>query len=97
MENNKVGLILLIGLVIVGSIFLFKKDTYIGFYYPNQNDLTKHIQSEKLTSLEECRSWIEAQEGMHTPSGYGYDYECGKNCKEPDSADSLYICEETLE
>lgn len=98
MEKNKTGAIILAVLLIIGIYFVFiKKDSYIGFYYPDENDLTEHIQSQKLGSLDECHSWVKDQEAKYNPSGYGYDYECGKNCDEPGQPDDLYICEETLE
>jgi len=94
-EKNTISILLII-LVFVGAYFLFfKKDTWLGFYYPNENDLTRHIQSTELDSLEACRAWVNTQVPIHNPSGYGYDYECGKNCNLQDYG--LYVCKETLD
>jgi hypothetical protein len=49
-----------------------------GFYYPNRNDLTIHIQSGQYESLDGCRSWVYAQARQHDDPGIGRgDYECG--------------------
>ncbi len=75
---------------------LFKQDSYIGFYYPDANNLTKDIQSESsFNSIEECRVWIQDQISLYNQNGIGYDYECGKNCDM--SKGKPYICKETLE
>jgi len=78
--------------------FVYEKEKWIGFYYPNENDLTNHFQSPEYKSIDQCRNWINGQVSIHNPSGLGYDYECGKNCKVyPGSeSDPLYICKETI-
>ncbi len=88
---------ILIILVLAGAYFLFfNTETWIGFYYPDKNNLTEHVQSPELKSLEECRSWVKfTQIPLHNPSGSGYDYECGKNCRF-DNGSGFYICQETL-
>jgi hypothetical protein len=96
MKNNKTVSFLIIILIFVGAYFLFfKSETWLGFYYPDGNNLTNHIQSPELKSLEECRTWVDSQVPIHNPSGSGYDYECGKNCK-LDKNYGLYVCKETL-
>lgn len=74
---------------------VFKKDTYIGFYYPDPNNLTNYIESDELPSLQECRFWVEDVHDAYANGMNEYDYECGKNCK-PNSS-GLNVCEETLE
>ena len=97
--KNK-GNIILIIILVVGVIWglgiLFKKDTYVGFYYPDANNLTNDIQSNAaFDSLEACRNWIDEQVLIYNPNNSNYDYECGKNCNL--SGGKPYICEETLE
>lgn len=70
-------------------------DKWIGFYYPDQYNLSKDVQSPELNSYEECVNWVNSQINLYNPSGDGYDYECGKNCRF-DSNYSLYICKETI-
>ena len=83
-------------LIFAVAYFLFSNNkTWIGFYYPDENNLTEHIQSSDLKSLEECRAWVNSQVPIHNPSGSGYDYECGKNCNF-DKGYGLYICKKTL-
>ncbi|MBU4479899.1 hypothetical protein KKG48_00440 [Patescibacteria group bacterium] len=73
---------------------LFFNDNWIGFYYPDKNDLTEYKQSQKYKTVEECRDWVDSQVSIYNPNDEVYDYECGKNCKKDGSSD-LYICKET--
>lgn len=72
-----------------------KKDIWRGFYYPSAFNLAKDVRSGELTSLDQCRVWINGQRmrsGIHDGDD---DYECGKNCRYDSSLD-MYICEETI-
>tara|TARA_Y100000310_G_scaffold336457_1_gene421045 strand:+ start:3375 stop:3668 length:294 start_codon:yes stop_codon:yes gene_type:complete len=96
MENKTTTSIILIVVVLLGAYFLFfNNETWLGFYYPDEDNLTNHTQSPELKSLEECHVWVNSQVQIHDPSGSGYDYECGKNCKF-DKDYGLYVCKETL-
>lgn len=87
---------LFIILIAYGITLVFRKDIFIGFYYPDKENLANDIQSEDtFTSLEACRDWIDEQVSIHNPDNKNYDYECGKNCDL--SGGKPYICEETLE
>ncbi len=94
---NKILVATLFIIVIAYGINLFlKKDVFIGFYYPDKNNLINDIQSEDtFDTLEACRDWVDEQVSRYNPDGSGYDYECGKNCDL--SGGKPYICEETLE
>ena len=100
MGNKRNIIISIVGIVvIIWSInFFFKKDTYIGFYYPDANNLTNDIQSkETFSTLEACRDWVDEQKSIYNPSATNSDdYECGKNC-DLQNGQKPYICEETLE
>lgn len=94
--KNILIVILFIIIIAYGINLVFKKDVFIGFYYPDKDNLIKDIQSEDtFDTLEACRDWVDEQVSIHNPSGIGYDYECGKNCDT--SGGKSYICEETLE
>lgn len=92
----------LVGLALVALIFaaaaIFKKDSYVGFFYPDAGNLTVDIQSKTtFETLDECRAWAKVQvmENIRTIAvSQKYDYECGKNCRL--SGDKPYVCEETL-
>ena len=94
-QKNEATWIIMIFLLVAGIFILNKKDTYTGFYYSNPNDLTRHIQSEELKTIDACRNWIEDQSTIYNADGSAFDYECGKNCDL--SGGEPYICEETLE
>lgn len=88
----------IVGAVFILAVFLFSGcgNEWIGFYYPDENNLTVHIQSSEIKSLEECRNWVDAQISLNNPSGYGYDYECGRKCKFNKDY-GLYVCKETVQ
>jgi len=89
-------LIIMLTVLVLGINTLFQKDTYVGFYYPDKNDLTYDIQSEEVfSSIGACRDWIDGQISKYNLDGSSYDYECGKNCDL--SGRKPYVCEETLE
>ena len=93
---KKILTIIIIAVVIWGIFSFLKGDKYVGFYYPDANDLTNDIQSsEVFDSLEMCRDWVDEQISIYNTDGSGYDYECGKNCDL--SGGKPYVCEETLE
>lgn len=95
MEKIKLSAGLLIIVLLVLYFCFFKKETWVGFYYPDVSDLTKSIQSPTFKSLDECRVWVNSQVHLYNPSGEGYDYECGKNCRF-DKDYQVYICKETI-
>lgn len=72
------------GLIVIVIVWLissfFKKDAYIGFYYPDASNLMNDIQSgETFNSLDACRNWISKQKSIYNPNDVNYDdYECGK-------------------
>lgn len=95
-KGNTVFSIIFLIAIVWGASILFKKDTYIGFYYPDANDLTNDIQSDgTFESLDACRDWVNKQVSMRNQDNSNYDYECGKNCDI--SGGKPYVCEETLE
>ena len=87
--------IVIITIVVWSGYSLLKSDQYLGFYYPNANNLSEDISSvATFDSLEQCRDWADQQVSVFNPDGTGYDYECGKNCDT--SGGKPYVCEETL-
>lgn len=99
MNTSKIiGSIILLVIVIWGVSTLFKKDSYIGFYYPDANNLTDDIQSQNtFDTLEDCRDWVDEQMSIYNFDRANLDdYECGKNCNLR-GGQKPYICEETLQ
>jgi hypothetical protein len=87
--------ILVICLIVWGMYSFVNADKYLGFYYPDRNNLLEEISSVKIfNSLESCREWANEQASILNPNDSEYDYECGKNCDT--SGGKPYICEETL-
>ena len=94
--RNIIFLIMVIVIIILGLVSLLKKDVYIGFYYPDANNLINDIQSDTtFDSLEICRDWVNKQVSIYNQNNStDHDYECGKNCDL--SGGKPYVCEETL-
>lgn len=86
---------LLVIIAVLAILVVFKKDTWKGAYYPDAENLLNSIESPVFDSLDDCRNWVNAQVYLYNPDGYGYDYECGKNCKLKEGFTSL-VCEETV-
>ena len=92
--KNLLGIVIIV-IAVWGVYSLAKSDEYLGFYYPDKNNLSEDISSiVTFDSVEACRDWAHKQAKTLNPSGTGYDYECGKNCNT--SGGKPYICEETL-
>lgn len=97
-SNRRVQICLGIAVVVVLFLIgrnLLVKDTYVGFYYPNGENLFKDVQSPVFDSLDACRLWVAQQRIAYHSDGTSDDYECGKNCDI--SEEKPYVCEETLE
>lgn len=93
---KKVLGITLVVIIALSIYSLVKGDEYLGFYYPDANNLSEDISSiVTFDSLESCRDWVNEQVSIFNPDGTGYDYECGKNCDT--SSGKPYVCEETLQ
>jgi hypothetical protein len=93
--KNILGIAIIV-IVVWGIYSVSKASEYLGFYYPDANNLSEDISSiTTFDSLESCRDWVEEQVTIFNPDGTGYDYECGKNCDT--SSGKPYVCEETLQ
>lgn len=73
---------------------LFWSDKWLGFYYPNKSDLTEYTKSGSLSSIEECRAWINDQRASRNAVPGADDYECGLNCKAMQGTDMM-MCDRT--
>jgi hypothetical protein len=71
-------------------------DEWRGFFYPDKDNLSKHIETGIFDSLEECRDVTTAYGDERGIPPNRYDYECGLNCEREESVGGLFVCEETL-
>lgn len=93
-QNLVIGGIFTISLLVLFGVGC--RERWIGFYYPSKSDLSTFTKSPELSSLEECRSWVEQTKGsMSNHADAEDDYECGKNCSYDKNFDG-YICQETV-
>jgi len=86
-----VSIIVVIVILVVGYNFFFKKSSWQGMYESNQ--FTEVGVGPTFSNKEDCLAWINTQK--FSPNGR-YNFECGKNCKQPQTAIGPYRCEETV-
>lgn len=90
--------LIMIAIVYFVVSYFLKDDKWLGFYYPDGNDLQTYKVSRELKSVEECREWVEQMQSKYNPNNDGSDdYECGKNCEESETIEDFYHCKETVE
>ncbi len=88
----------IVGLIIVGLIIwwgyntFFKNDTWQGMYETN-SQVAIGIGG-KFGSKEECLRWLNSQKLY---PGDRFSFECGKNCKAPETIYGAYRCKETVD
>ena len=67
---------------------------YVGYFYPDIENLNEWEESDPLRSLDECREWVGKMVSAHGHNR-DYDYECGKDCYKGDPYNQgvTYTCE----
>jgi hypothetical protein len=85
-------LIIVLAAIYFGYNFLFRKDIYRGFYYPNGCLVCdNYIVSPDLNSAEDCVKWAEGIKNLNkNPQDL---WECGKNCR---WENGFSVCKETF-
>ncbi len=77
------------------GIFIFKKETWSGYLYPDKENLSNWIESpSSFKSLDLCRAWAHDKATSLGLEPGQYDYECGLNCK---NKDGMNVCQKTLD
>ena len=79
--------------------FLFKKDKWTAFFYPNGVS-GEVIVEEPFSSKEAALDWCYNMKKNYISNGYSsdaIDFEVGRNCKLKNKDLQLYICEETTD
>ncbi len=90
---NIIKFVLLLIVIIMAWDYLKEdKQEWIGFVYPDKNNLWNDKNIGTFDSLEACRN--EARSALYQMNAtYSGDYECALNCDT--SRGKPYICEET--
>lgn len=92
--------IILFFLYLIYRNFIKYPYRYVGYYYPNLENLNAWVESKPFKSVEDCRYWAE---GMADRDGVAYsgeyDYECGKDCYkgDPYSQGVTYTCHSSVD
>lgn len=92
-------------LVLVISYFLYNTFIkypyrFVGYFYPNIENMDKWIESEPLGSIEECREWADKKaDEYRVASNSNFDYECGKDCYKGDPYNQgvTYTCHTSVD
>lgn len=94
--ENTVSTIIILAVMAVLAWWVFdvflKPDTWRPLW-ENEGTLQIGVGPE-FTNKDECLSWIQA-ERMY-PGGR-YNFECGSNCKAPNTVNGLYRCDEAVD
>lgn len=64
--------------------------------YPELGNLQEFIRGPDVTTIEQCRAWVEKKGASMNLERRDIDYECGKNCRPSGSGVDLYVCKETI-
>lgn len=85
--------VLLVGILLGWALSRAVADTWIGFVYPDDPSLIRHVDVGEFKSLEHCRqssSAVALALGAKPSS-----YECGLNCKAAPADGGPRLCERT--
>jgi hypothetical protein len=87
--------LIIVVIIISASYFIFKKDKWLGFYYPDGclGCSEDYIYSPEFKTKEQCFDWAHTLKKARNNSNDLF--ECGKNCKLQNSG--MYICKETVD
>lgn len=96
-DIGAVASIIVLGLLVWGAVALFnsfKPDKWTGFY-----ELGGRIMvSQEYDNPDDCRYWINELRGKENFIPIGrYNFECGSNCRSPETLDGPYRCDETFD
>ena len=64
-------------------------ERWLGFVYPDKNNLLEHKVVGEFPTLNSCL------DAVNKAAGSRGSYECGLNCEDKDGS-GLYICERTV-
>jgi len=95
MKDTEQGAITLL-LILLAIWYFWSSDEYRGFFYPDKDNLSNHVETGIFDTLKECVDVTTAYGDDMGISPTQYDYECGLNCKQDESIDGIYVCEETF-
>lgn len=63
---------------------------WLGFVYPDKDDLTVHRVIGEYPNLNDCLKAVNAAAGKRG------SYECGLNCEDSGGGSGMYTCKETV-
>lgn len=98
------AILVIIGIVVFGYFFYGKfvkyPYRYVGYFYPDVNYMEKWVESEPMSSVDECQEWAEEMADRYKVAFNGnYDYECGKDCYrgDPYKQGVTYTCHTSVD
>ncbi|OGM28392.1 hypothetical protein A2801_02565 [Candidatus Woesebacteria bacterium RIFCSPHIGHO2_01_FULL_41_10] len=73
---------------------------FVGYFYPNIENMDKWVESKPLGSVDECREWADEMADEYGVASSGnFDYECGKDCYKADPYNQgvTYTCHTSVD
>ena len=82
---------LIFSIIIIGVVGYFVYNQffkypyrYVGYFYPNIDNMDKWVESDPMGSVNECRDWANEMINKYKVESGKYDFECGKDCYKGD-------------
>jgi len=82
--------VLIIVLLVFSGLFIYRQFfkypyRYVGYFYPDIENMDNWVESKPLGSLDSCRGWVNEMINKYKVyDSSGYDFECGKDCYKGD-------------
>lgn len=101
MKNKLIIILLIVIFTLIGRAIYFQfvkyPYRYIGYFYPNIDNLEYWDESGPVSSVEECKEWVNTMIVKY--NAINYDYECGKDCYKGDPYDqnNQYTCRTSVQ
>lgn len=70
---------------------------YVGYFYPDIENMEYWDESGAFGSVNECKEWVDKMVVKYKATNF--DYECGKDCYKGDPYDqnNLYTCRTSVQ
>jgi hypothetical protein len=67
---------------------------YVGYFYPDIENMNNWVESQPLGSLNSCHNWVNEMINKYRVYDNNYDFECGKDCYkgDPYGQGVIYTC-----
>lgn len=86
MKNIFAIVVVIIISILIHNLLFNNNIKYVGYFYPDKENMEDWSESDPLNSLTECQDWVNNMIDLYEISDENqYDYVCGKDCKKEDA------------